>query len=160
MAVSSFGIPSGVVYNLPLEHSIYSTIYNEGYTRCPNGKEILNPYKLCKEVHVPKICDTNTRLPSSREGIMPTILSTWQLKYTKGAANNKLTWDAPNPATNLLLIGKVKLKFVNSRNSKAEATKRQATSRRPRAVEHCCHGNKYRRQWWNRFSVESRRLLL
>lgn len=152
VAVSSFGGDSGVVYNLPLEHSIYSTIYSEGYTRCPRGKQIKNPYKLCKKVYVPKICDTSTRIPPAKEAVMPTILSTWKLSYTKGVANNKLKWDAPQPATNLLLIGKVKLQFIHSGASKAKAGKR-STSRRRREVSHCCSGNQYRKEWWTKACV-------
>ena len=91
VAGSSFTENADVVYNLPFEHSKYITIYSEGYDRCPNGKEIANPYSLCN--NLPVICDTNQRKPPVMRSIMPTTLSTWKLCYTKGAGNTDLIWN-------------------------------------------------------------------
>ena len=142
IAGSSVGT-SGVVYNLPLEHSHYVTIYEEGYdqSRCSRGKEIVNPYSLCD--NLPLICDTMTRVPGSR--IMPTILSTWKLSYSVESGHENLKWDAPNPATDLLIIGKVKLRFLPEPDQK-----RAEINRMSEPAFGCCVGNTYRPVWSDR----------
>lgn len=135
---------SGVVYNLPLEHCTYMTTYEEGYdpTRCQQGKEIVNPYSLCD--NLPLICDTMTRVPGSL--IMPTILSTWKLTYSSEKGQVSLPWDAPRPATDLLFIAKVKLRFLPN-----SLKKRRAIDNGGEFVYGCCaEGNTYRPKWNNR----------
>lgn len=58
---------SDVVYNIPLEHSNFLTIYYQDHTssQCSNGKEIQNPYSLCN--NLPKLCDTITRVPKKKK---------------------------------------------------------------------------------------------
>ena len=109
VAGSSFTETGEVVYNVPLADSNYVTTYTEGFHRCPNGKETSNPYSLCD--NLPTICDTSTRVTPKPEVLMPTILSTWKISFTKGSGGEDLTWNAPNATTNLLIIGKVKLRF-------------------------------------------------
>ena len=140
VAGSAFTENADIVYNLPFEDSNYLTIYSEGYDRCPNGKEIVNPYSLCK--NLPKVCDTNTRVPPLTKSIMPTILSTWKLSYTVETGDRDLTWNAPNPATDLLIIGKVKLRFLPRPNKK-----RVLVYRKDEFAFGCCTGNTYRKDW-------------
>lgn len=140
VAGSAFTENPEVVYNLPFEHSDYITIYSEGFDRCPNGREISNPYSLCN--NLPKICDTNTRVPPLMRSIMPTILSTWRLRYTIESGDRDLTWNAPNPATNLLIIGKVKLRFLPRPNRR-----RILGQLGDEAPFGCCTGNTYRKEW-------------
>ena len=144
---SSFSETSEVVYNVPFDHSNYLTIYSQGYDRCPSGKEIPNPYSLCD--NLPKICDSNTRVPPITKTIMPTILTTWKLSYTMESGERDLTWDAPNPATNLMIVGKVKLRFLPN------TYKRLALwHHRDEAFdEGCCTGNKYRPELRDRTCV-------
>ena len=142
VAGSSFSETSNVVYNLPFQDSNYLTIYTQGYDRCPNGKEASNPYSLCG--NLPKICDTNTRVPPITKSIMPTILSTWKIRYTVESGEIDLTWNAPNPATNLLMIAKVKLRFLPNPN----LTKRRVLwHHRDETAFGCCTGNTYRPEW-------------
>lgn len=71
---------------------------------------------------------------------MPTILSTWKLSYTVESGDRDLTRYVLNPATNLMIIGKVKLRFLPN------AYKRLALwHHRDEAFdEGCSTGNKYR----------------
>ena len=135
---------SGIVYNLPLEDSHYITLYEEGYDRCPIGKEIMNPYSLCD--NLPLICDTMTRVPGSF--IMPTILSTWRLRLSVETGHESLQWDAPIPATNLLIIAKVKLRFL------PETARKRSLSQLMNAEPAfgCCppESNTYRPKWSER----------
>ncbi|XP_078374111.1 uncharacterized protein LOC144657630 [Oculina patagonica] len=148
VAGSSFGGKSDVVYNVPFEHSKYFTIYTQGYVRCPNGKEADNPYSLCN--NLPKICDTNTRVPPITKTIMPTILSTWKLSYTVESGDRDLTWNAPNPATDLLIIGEVKLRFLPNPNLKKRRVLWHHGDDTPLG---CCDGNKYRPDWRDKACV-------
>ena len=129
-----------VVYNLPLQHSHYLTVYSEGFnpSRCPSGKEITNPYSLCK--NLPNVCDTLTRVPG--RSMMPTILSTWQLSYVMESSTEAIAWDAPDPATDLRLIGKVKLRFPSDQSSK-----RGILWLKDSSIPGCCTGNMYRPNW-------------
>ena len=102
VAGSSFTETGEVVYNVPLADSNYVTTYTEGFHRCPNGKETSNPY--CLYDNLSTICDTSTRVTTKPEVLMPTILSTWKISFTKGSGGEDLTWNAPNAATNLLII--------------------------------------------------------
>ena len=143
VAGSSFSETGEVVYNVPFADSIYVTTYNEGFDRCPNGKEISNPYSLCN--NLPAVCDTSTRVTPDPATLMPTVLSTWKLNFTKNSGEQILTWNAPNPATNLLIIGKVKLRFL------PQVKKRRIIGRlRDEAPDGCCSGNTYRSEWRNR----------
>lgn len=135
---------SGIVYNLPLEDSHYITLYEEGYdpARCPRGKEIMNPYSLCD--NLPLICDTITRVPGSV--IMPTILSTWRLRLSVESGHETLQWDAPRPATNLLIIAKVKLRFLPE-----TGRKRNLIDLPNEPAFGCCpEDNTYRPKWSER----------
>lgn len=129
-----------VVYNLPLQHSHYITVYNEGFnpSRCPSGKEITNPYSLCN--NLPNMCDTMTRTPGT--SMMPTILSTWQLSYVMESSTEVIEWDAPDPTTDLRLIAKVKLRFPADQSSK-----RGSFQLRDSSIHGCCTGNMYRPKW-------------
>lgn len=135
---------SGIVYNVPLQDSHYVTMYEEGYdsARCPRGKEIMNPYSLCD--NLPLICDTMTRVPGSV--IMPTILSTWRLRLSVETGHENLQWDAPRPATNLLIIAKVKLRFLPETDRKRSLT--HLTSEP--AFGCCPEDNTYRPKWSER----------
>ena len=146
VAGSSFSETAEVVYNVPFADSNYITTYTEGFNRCPNGREMSNPYSLCD--NLPNICDTNTRVPPITNAIMPTILSTWKLSYTVETGEQDLTWNAPNPATNLLIIGKVKLRFH------PQLKKRRVLGRvRDEAAFGCCPGNTYRPDWKDRACI-------
>ena len=133
---------SDVVYNIPLEHSNFLTIYYQGHTssQCSNGKEIQNPYSLCN--NLPKLCDTITRVP--QESLMPTILSTWKLSYTMESGHKDVQWKAPNPATNLLIVAKVKLRYLPDHGGK-----RHVTGFRDKPAFRCCEGNTYRPNWYD-----------
>ena len=145
---SSFDEKTNVVYNVPFEHSKYITIYTQGFDRCPNGKETANPFSLCK--NLPKICDTNTRVPPITKTIMPTVLSTWKVSYTVESGDRDLTWDAPDPATNLLIIGKVKLRFLPNPNLKK---RRILWHHGDETAFGCCTGNTYRPEWRDKTCV-------
>ena len=145
VASSAFSAKSDVVYNLPLEDSKYNTIYSLGFDRCPEGKDIANPYSLCN--NLPRMCDTNTRVPPLTKSIMPTILSTWKLSYSMEAGDTDVTWNAPNPATNLLCIAKVKLRFLHNNR------RRILGYQRDEAPSRCCTGNTYRKEWKDRACV-------
>lgn len=140
IAGSAVSTKSDVVYNLPLEHSHYLTAYSEGFnpSRCPNGREIANPYSLCN--NLPNICDTITRVPGT--SIMPTILSTWRLRYIIESSTEELEWDAPDPATNFLIAAKVKLRYPPLQSSKRSRIRAKDTP-----PPGCCTENKYRPNW-------------
>ena len=138
-AASRVDLSSDVNYDLPLEHSHYFTTYSEGNTRCPLGKDIANPYSLCGNLK--KICDTTARIPG--KSMMPKILTTWKVRYDtrdRQVNNQAHVWDAPNPATNLLVIGKVKLRYLPDEGG---------TKRRREVSQNlgCCTANKYRPLW-------------
>lgn len=143
-SIASSAVGKGdVAYNLPIEHSQYLTAYSEGFnpSRCPSGGNIANPYSLCD--NLPNICDTTTRVVGT--SLMPTILSTWKLTYlTETSTIQKLSWDAPDPATNLLVVAKVKLRFPSSHNSKRSKVPSMDTP----AKLGCCTGNNYRPNWY------------
>lgn len=128
-----------VKYLTPDENSQYVTVYEEGYdpAKCPRGKEILNPYSLCD--NLPFMCDTTTRVPMS--SIMPTILSRWELSFSLESGAEDLKWDVPNPATDFLIIAKVKLRFP------AGIRKRSRITKRDEAAFGCCEDGEYRRNW-------------
>lgn len=138
---------SGVVYNLPLEHSAYMTLYEQDYdpAKCPRGKEIMNPYSLCD--NLPLICDTMTRVPGSL--IMPTILSTWKLSLFVETGHVSLQWDAPKPATDLHIIAKVKLRFLPGSGRKRRTIEFSAEP----AFGCCAEANTYRPIWNDRTCI-------
>ena len=149
VAGSAFAGNPEVVYNLPFEDSQYVSLYTEGFDRCPSQKEIANPYSLCN--NLPSICDTITRVPTIFETIMPTILSTWQVKFTKESGDEDLAWDAPNPATNLLIIAKVQLRFISGSSRRKSGVTRRRDE--PAMAVGCCSGNTYRKSWRKRDCV-------
>ena len=133
---------SDVVYSIPLEHSKFLTVYYLGYrsSQCSDGNEISNPYSLCK--NLPDICDTFTKKP--QESLMPTILSTWKLSYTVESGNRKVKWKAPNPATNLLIKARVKLRHYRTKKSDFKLFEDNLASE-----EVCCKGNTYQPEWYD-----------
>ena len=133
---------SDVVYSIPLEQSKFLTVYYLGYrsSQCSDGNEIPNPYSLCK--NLPNICDTFTKKP--QESLMPTILSTWKLSYTVESGNRKVKWKAPNPATNLLIKAKVKLRHYRTKKSDFKLFEDN-----PASEEVCCKGNTYQPEWYD-----------
>lgn len=133
---------SDVVYSIPLEHSKFLTVYYLGYrsSQCSDGNEIPNPYSLCK--NLPNICDTFTKKP--QESLMPTILSTWKLSYTVESGNRKVKWKAPNPATNLLIKARVKLRHYRTKKSDFKLFEDNLASE-----EVCCKGNTYQPEWYD-----------
>ena len=133
---------SDVVYSIPLEHSKFLTVYYLGYrsSQCSDGNEIPNPYSLCK--NLPNICDTFTKKP--QESLMPTILSTWKLSYTVESGNRKVKWKAPNPATNLLIKARVKLRHYSTKKSDFKLFEDNLASE-----EVCCKGNTYQPEWYD-----------
>lgn len=133
---------SDVVYSIPLEQSKFLTVYYLGYrsSQCSDGNEIPNPYSLCK--NLPNICDTFTKKP--QESLMPTILSTWKLSYTVESGNRKVKWKAPNPATNLLIKAKVKLRHYRTKKSDFKLFEDNLSSK-----EVCCKGNTYQPEWYD-----------
>ena len=133
---------SDVVYSIPLEQSKFLTVYYQGYrsSQCSDGNEIPNPYSLCK--NLPNICDTFTKKP--QESLMPTILSTWKLSYTVESGNRKVKWKAPNPATNLLIKAKVKLRHYRTKKSDFKLFEDN-----PASEEVCCKGNTYQPEWYD-----------
>lgn len=141
-AGSRVSLSSDVNYNLPLESTRYVTKYIEKYVRCPSGRNIANPYSLCE--NLPKLCETTQRMPGT--SMMPTILTTWELRYTmkSGLSNADHVWDTPDPTTNLLVIGKVKLRYLPSAALSKKSNVMTAESN-PRLG--CCTGNMYRPKW-------------
>lgn len=136
-------ISSDVMYDLPLENTRYVTRYVEGYPRCPGGREINNPYSLCK--NLPGICDSTQRIPG--RGMMPTILTTWKLTYNMRSGRNNAahTWNAPNPATNLLIIAKLKLRYLpNTLLTKRDTLPVKRSVLPPLG---CCPSDQYRPKW-------------
>ena len=149
VAGSSFDGSAKLAYYLPPKYDEYKTKYIEGYSRsqCPSGKEIDNPYSLCD--NLPKICDTSQTVPQScpsTQALRPTILSTWNLTITKGSGARDLLWgsNSPNPATNLLIIGKVQLCFTLSSNRRQFLSQQRDTGALP---SKCCTDNTYRLDW-------------
>lgn len=136
-AVSTVAPNTSPVYILPRAHSSYVTVYEEGYSSC-TSTEIDNPYSLCN--NLPKICVKSRR--QSGESLLPTILSTWSLKYQISKGAETLAWDAPTPATNLLIRAKLKIRMLPSER------KRRHLPRSSRDVvtstNGCCNGNRYR----------------
>ena len=131
---------SKLKYVLPLENSEYVTVYEEGYdpAKCPTGKEIANPYSLCD--NLPFICDTTSRVSKSR--VMPTILSRWDLSLSVESGAKRLNWHELHPATNLLVIAKVNLRFPPG------IRKRSRVYRRDESAFGCCsNANEYRPEW-------------
>lgn len=144
-AFSRVSISSDVKYDLPLENTRYITRYIQNYpnSRCPNGRDIANPYSLCE--NLPKICDTTYRIPG--KSMMPTILTTWELQYSMKSveSNTAHVWDTPDPATDLLVIGKMKLRYLPN----AELIKKNVLQsvRNSSPTLGCCTGNQYRPKW-------------
>lgn len=141
-AGSRVSLSSDVNYDLPLENTRYVTKYIESFPRCPSGREIANPYSLCE--NLPNICDTTQRMPGT--SMMSTILTTWELKYNmkSGASNTDHVWDAPDPTTNLLIIGKVKLRYLPNA---ALTKKNNVVTVRNQPPLGCCARNMYRPKW-------------
>jgi len=137
-SVSTLYPKSGTVYILPRGHSTYLTIYEEGYNSC--SKEIANPYSLCN--NLPKICDRSTRRPG--QSLLPTVLSTWSLRYKMNKGWDKLPWDAPSPATNLLLKAKVILRLMSLSKKRTKVPFLFPKSDIVMSQNGCCKGNRYR----------------
>lgn len=106
-AVSTVAPNTSPVYVLPLDHSTYVTVYEEGYSSCKPKYRIPHPYGLCN--NLPDICDKSSRLVGT-ESLLPTILSSWKLKFTIQAGDRKLKWTAPKPSTNLIIRDTLKLR--------------------------------------------------
>lgn len=135
-------ISSNTDYDLPLRHSHFYTTYSEGLRRCPIGKVIDNPYSLCGNLD--KICDSTINVPG--DTMMPTVLTTWKLEYETRERNNSNdlhTWDVPKPTTNLLVIGKAKLRYLP--NAEITPLKRSVSPNQNRLG--CCLANTYRPVW-------------
>ncbi|XP_068713476.1 uncharacterized protein [Montipora foliosa] len=143
-AVSTLAPNTSPVYILPAEHSSYVTLYEEGYTSCTSN-EIENPYSLCD--NLPRICDKSSR--QAGESLLPTILSTWKLKYKISLGAEVLEWDAPTPATNLLIRAKMVIKMLpitRKRGHFPKPLKRSMSTDEVLSTNGCCdEGNRYRR---------------
>ena len=136
-AVSAVAPNTSPLYILPKAHSSYVTVYEEGYSSC-TSTEIDNPYSLCN--NLPKICDKSRR--QSGESLLPTILSTWSLKYHISKGAETLAWDAPTPSTNLLIRAKLKIRMLPSERKRRHlphSSRDVVTS-----TNGCCNGNRYR----------------
>ncbi|KAK3742983.1 hypothetical protein QZH41_004681 [Actinostola sp. cb2023] len=135
-------------YILPRGHSTFHAIYNEGYNTggCSGdgAVEIENPYSLCG--NLPKICDISTR--HKGQSLLPTILSTWTLSSSTSHLGSTDNWDAPKPATSLLLQAKVTLHFPLLEN---RSFVRQLISRSEVVTSEngCCDGNMVRTSMFN-----------
>ena len=141
-AANRVDVLSDVSYDLPLEHTNFITTYTEGYARCPLGKNIDNPYSLCGNLR--RICDTSARIPGKT--MIPTTLTTWKLSYetrNRRQNNEHHSWDAPKPRTDLLIIGKVKLRYLPD---KERSKRRRQVHASPQNMG-CCTGNQYRPIW-------------
>lgn len=141
-AGSKVSLSSDVSYDLPLQNTRYVTKYIDGFSRCPSGRIITNPYSLCE--NLPNICETTQRMPGT--SMMPTILTTWELRYKmkSGASSTDYVWDAPDPTTNLLIIGKVKLRYLPNA---ALAKKNNVVTVKNQPSLGCCAQNMYRPKW-------------
>ena len=143
-AVSTLAPNTFPVYILPKGHVSYVTLYEEGYTSC-TANEIENPYSLCE--NLPRICDKSSR--QAGESLLPTILSTWKLNYQISKGAKILKWDAPTPATNLLIRAKLVMKVQPSTRKRSRLPKPRKTSMSRDEVlstNGCCdEGNRYRR---------------
>lgn len=127
-----------IAYILPPRHRIFTTEYKEGYTTC-SATEIDNPYSLCG--NLPKIC----RLATSSRGsliLYPTILSTWRLSHVIEQGIKQFQWNAPKPASNLLIHARVKL--IPSIQPQKDAPKIAKRSELVLSTNGCCDGNMYR----------------
>ena len=143
-AVSTLAPNTSPVYILPKGHSSYVTLYEEGYTSCTSN-EIENPYSLCE--NLPRICDKSSR--QAGESLLPTILSTWKLKYQISLGAEVLEWDAPTPATNLLIRAKIVIRMLpitRKRGHFPKPLKRSMSIDEVLSTNGCCdEGNRYRR---------------
>jgi hypothetical protein len=151
IAGSSVSPNTRVVYILPRGHNKYLNVYEEGYTSCSTLTEINNPYSLCK--NLPKICDTSSR--KERQSLLPTVLSTWSLRIKILKGSQVLKWDAPDPATNLLIRAKVKLwipsDLANLKRQHVPSAFGKAGS--VLSDDGCCVGNSYRISMYNNTCV-------
>ena len=151
-AVSTLAPNTSPVYILPKGHSSYVTLYEEGYTSCTSN-EIENPYSLCE--NLPKICDKSSR--QAGESLLPTILSTWKLKYQISKGAEILKWDAPTPATNLLIRAKIVIRMLprkRKRSHLAKPLKRSRSKDEVLSSNGCCdEENRYRISLNNRKCV-------
>ena len=78
--------------------------------------------------------------------MMPTVLTTWKLEYETRERNNNNdlhTWDVPKPTTNLLVIGKAKLRYLP--NAEITPLKRSVSPNQNKLG--CCSENTYRPVW-------------
>lgn len=145
-AVSTTNPNTGVVYMLPKAHSKCLTVYEEGYFSCSKTSEIKNPYSLCN--NLPKICDRSTR--RAKMSLLPTVLSTWSIHLSIQQGIKDLTWDAPAPATNLMISAKVKLRILLE-GKKRDSIPKLVEKREVKWSENgCCDGNMYRTTFHNR----------
>ena len=126
-------------YVVPIEDNQYVTTYEQGYdpAKCPRDKEILNPYSLCD--NLPYLCDTTTRV--QKTSIMPIILSSWDISVSVESGDEVLAWDVPDPATDFLLIAKVKLRYTPDHD------KRSRLHRRDETPYGCCTAGNHRADW-------------
>ncbi|XP_068713797.1 uncharacterized protein [Montipora foliosa] len=151
-AVSTVAPNTSPVYILPRGHTSYVTLYEEGYTSCTSN-EIENPYSLCE--NLPKICDKSSR--QAGDSLLPTILSTWKLKYQISKGAEILKWDAPTPATNLLIRAKIVIRMLprkRKRSHLAKPLKRSRSKDEVLSSNGCCdEENRYRISLNNRECV-------
>lgn len=136
---------SDILYVLP--NTSYHNEYAEGYSRCA-GEEVRNPYSLCD--NLPDICEHSQS--DTGTSLLPTILSTWNVTYTVKSGSTNLEWNAPSPATNLLLIAKLKLRKSSTQSKKRHAVKADSSLGDP--VYGCCKGNRYRPSWRNNNCID------
>ncbi|XP_068713477.1 uncharacterized protein [Montipora capricornis] len=143
-AVSTLAPNTSPVYILPKGHTSYVTLYEVGYTSC-TANEIENPYSLCE--NLPRICDKSSR--QAGESLLPTILSTWKFKYQISKGAKILKWDAPTPATNLLIRAKLVIKMLpitRKRSHLPKPLKISMSRDEVLSTNGCCdEGNRYRR---------------
>ena len=141
-AVSTLAPNTSPVYILPEGHGSYVTLYEEGYTSCKSN-EIENPYSLCE--NLPWICDKSER--EAGESLLPTILSTWKLKYKISKGDEVLRWDAPTPATNLLIRAKIVIRMLPITRKRGHFPKPLKRSiDEVLSTNGCCdEGNRFRR---------------
>ena len=126
---------NSVLYKLPTQNS-YVTAYEEGFRSSTCSNEVSNPYSLCN--NLPNICLTSRNVAGT--GLLPTIFSRWILTYSMQSGHQSVDWPAPNPATDLKFIAKVKLR-MHSRKS----TKKWQVEKIAHQSDLCCQGNTYRK---------------
>jgi hypothetical protein len=135
---------TGTKYILSKADNEFVTEYEEGYSSGSCGKEIHNPYSLCR--NLPKICDISTRV-AGEDNPLPTLFSKWTIRLNINRGYEAVTWNALNSTTNLLIRAQVCLRFLKT---KPVIPRKLLKSDAALVIgDKCCNGNTYRVSLYN-----------